>query len=194
MQRTCWLWCIGVLMTAAACGAGDIRDGRVAGDSTLVADAEVEEDYEVLLGTPLADTLRGDARFGLVTDSDTGQNVFVIELQTGFDFAGGFFVAHGASTPPRPGTHDLVPLSDSLKSVLPGRYSIFYRQGMLKNLVSREGTVTFSTVTDTLIEGTFDALLYGFVAKGRQRLPNAEIRARGHFSARPGSPGFIIGL
>jgi len=193
MLRVRWPWCLALLLLLAACAGGN-PDDVPAGTAPADEQEEEEEDYEVLLGNALTDTLRGDARFGYVVDPDANQPTFIVELKTGYDFAGGFFVARGGEALPTPGEHPLLAVSDSLKSVPPGRYAIIYRQGMVKDLASQAGTVTFTTVTDTLIEGTFDALLYGFVAKGRQRLPNAEIRARGHFSARPGSPGFIIGL
>ena len=196
LRRKRGLWFVLLLAFVAACGGNDLTDGAPGGTgSSGEGDGDEEAaDYEVLLGTPLVDTLRGDARFGLVTDSDTGHNVFVIELQTGFDFAGGFFLVYGNEGPPAPGTHDLVPLADSLGGVPPGRYAILYRQGMLKDLVSREGQLTLSGVTDTLITGTFDVMLQGFLTNGQQRLPNAEVRARGRFQASPGNTGYIIGL
>ena len=189
-----WPWYVFVLLLAAACNAGDDPAAGPAGAGAEEAEEEEEQDYVVFLSTPLADTLQGNAMFGLVVDADTGRETFVVELESGFDFAGGFFVAYGDDALPAVGTHDLVALSDSLKTVPPGRYAIVYRQGMLKDLVSRSGTVTFSTVNDTLIEGSFDALLHGFVAIGQRRLSNAEVHARGRFRATSGAPGYIIGL
>lgn len=187
-----WPACAALLICVAACGAGDAP--QTAPTETDAAEEEAARDYEVLLGNAISDTLQGDARFGRVIDTDTSQETFVIELETGFDFAGGFFIAHGGPELPTTGTHELVAPSDSLGGIPPGRYAIVYRQGMLRDLASRAGTVTFSTVTDTLIEGSFDATLRGFLALDARRLPNAEVHARGSFRARPGSPGYIIGL
>ena len=191
-----WPCYVVVLLLLAACSnTGETpQSGLEETDEEGVEEEVREQDYEVLLGNALNDTLRGRAAFGLVVDSDTGEQIFVIELVSGYDFAGGFFIAHGGAGPPATGTHELVAFTDSLRSVPRGGYAVVYRQGMLRDLVSQRGTVTFSTVTDTLIAGTLDATLRGFVAIAQRRLPNAEVHARGRFRARPGSPGYIIGL
>jgi hypothetical protein len=180
-----------MLVLCAACGTAE---EEAEGGPAEEAGQEEEEDYQVFLGNALADTLQGDAQFGLVVHTETGEETFVIELVTGYDFAGGFFVARGGNQKPAPGTYPLTALSDSVKGVPAGQYVVIYRQGMLRDLVSRAGTVTFSTVSDTLIEGTLDATLHGFLTSSRGWLTDAEVRARGQFRARPGAPGYIIGL
>lgn len=196
MRQWCWLWCLTLLLVAACGGAGEAEDGAAAAEDETEAEQVKQEEkaYEVFLGNVLSDTLRGDARFGFVYDPDAGHNIFVVELQSGYDFAGGFFIARGGDDMPVVGTFPLVPRSDSLKGVSMGQYTILYRQGMLRDLTSASGSVRFTLVSDTLIEGTFDATLRGFLASGRQQLTNAEVASRGRFKAKPGAPGYIMGL
>lgn len=186
--------CIAALAGAvSACGGDEgVGDGGREAASDVSSDAS--PNYEVFLANALSDTLRGAANFGRVLDSRTGDELFVIRLSTGFDFAGGVVISRRDTVPPEPGTYDLSAPTDSLATVPVNKFLIIYREGMLRDLRSTAGTLTFSVVTDTLIEGRFDATLQGVIAERGRDLAKGEVHAVGHFRAAHGMPGYVIGL
>ncbi len=177
----------------SACGADDDAGGggrETAGDESGAATHE----YEVYLGNALTDTLRGTASFGRVLDPRTGDELFVIRLSTGFDFAGGVVISRRDTVPPKPGSYNLAASADSLVIVPVNQFLIIYREGMLRDLRSTAGTLTFSVVTDSLIEGRFDATLRGVIADRGRDLTEGQVHAVGRFRAGPGMSGYVIGL
>jgi hypothetical protein len=151
-------------------------------------------EYQVTLGNALSDTLRGVANFGRVQDPQTGEELFVIRLSTGFDFAGGIVISRRDTTLPKPGDYDLAVAADSSAAVPDDKFFIIFREGMLWDLRSESGTLTFSTVTDSLIEGRFNARLQGEIAERGRELTEGEVHAVGRFRAGSGMTGYVIGL
>lgn len=191
---------VALVLLVGGCGAEEApgaleggEDGAEEGAEQVVLEAE-ESDFELLLANAIRDTLRGSAAFGTVFDPGTGETAFVIDLSTGRDFAGGFIIARHGDAMPSAGTYELAALTDSTRALLSPTFAVVYREGMLRDLRSSSGTLVLSSVADTLIEGRIDAVLRGLLVTGSQPLPQAEVHARGRFRARPGNPGYIVGL
>lgn len=147
--------------------------------------------YRVVLANALTDTLRGAAHFGVVYETQSRSERFVIRLESDFDFAGGVVFARRDTTVPSPGTYALDAPADSVVS--DDAFILLYREGMLRDMRATSGTLALSTVTDTLIVGTFDARLRGRIAFP-DRIGGADVHAVGSFRASPGLDGFVIGL
>lgn len=168
-----------------------------ADDSLLVHDLKPgEDDYRVELTGLVPDTLSGRATFGPVVDGPTGKRMMVVRLHTGLDFGGGFFVLAPGDGFPGVGTHPISVVPDSLKGkgAQPSGLWVAYRRGLLFDLVSNAGTVTFTTLTDTLVAGTLDVTLAGTVALPGGSPQQGELTARGTFRAHSEGAGFILGL
>lgn len=184
---------MGVLLFVSACGPND-QAGTGGGEMEAEESEEQPMEYRVTLGNALSDTLQGEANFGRVQDPRSGEELFVIRLSTGFDFAGGIVISRRDTTMPEPGDYDLALAADSAATVPDDKFFIIYREGMLWDLRSESGTLTFSTVSDSLIEGSFDATLQGEIAERGRELTEGEVHAVGRFRAGPGMTGYVIGL
>ncbi len=167
-----------------------------ADDSLLVHEVQPgEDDYRVELTGIVPDTLSGRASFGRVVDGPTRQILSVVRLNTGLDFGGGFFILMPGERFPGVGTHPVATVADSLRGrVQPNGLWVAYRRGLLFDLVSTDGTVTFDAVSDTLVSGTVDVTLTGTVALPGGSPTDGVLRARGTFRAHSEGAGFIIGL
>lgn len=181
------------VLVSSACGSGD-GGGEGVGEVQVEESAESPFQYEVRLGNAISDTLQGSANFGRASDPRTGEELLVIRLSTGFDFAGGIVISRRDTTLPTPGDYTLAATADSLEGVPTDEFFIIYREGMLRDLRSRAGTLTFTTVTDSLIEGRFDATLRGEIADRGRELTEGEVHAVGRFRAVRGMTGYVIGL
>lgn len=168
-----------------------------ADDSLLVYDVQPgEDDYRVELTGLVPDTLAGRATFGRVVDGPTGKVMSVVRLRTGLDFGGGFFILAPGDRFPAPGTYPISVVPDSMKAkgAQPDGIWVAYRRGLLFDLVSTQGTVTLTAVTDTLVSGRLDVTLAGTVALPGGSPQDGELRARGSFRAHDEGAGFILGL
>lgn len=181
------------LLMLVGCESGE-PTGMASGGEDAEDAEQTSEAYQVVLGNAISDTLRGGAGFGLVFDQTTRKKHFVIRLSTGFDFAGGFVMARPDTTLPEPGQYELRTQADSLAGVEDDSFLLFYREGMIRNLTATSGSLTLSTVTDTLIVGRFDATLRGMVAGMEREADAVEVHAVGEFRANPDLDGYIIGL
>ncbi|MEX1055666.1 MAG: hypothetical protein WED81_06525, partial [Rhodothermales bacterium] len=137
--------------------------------------------------------LRGKASFGQMLDPQTGENLFVIRLASSFDFVGGFLIARRNPDLPAPGSFGIAAAADSLAPP-ENNFIVLYREGMLRDMKSLEGTLTLTTVTDTLIAGRFNAAMAGYFMEGDRRLADARILASGRFRAQRGITGYFMGL
>lgn len=187
---------IGVFVCAAvilltACGAEEQADGP--GQETGESESEaLEAEYRVVLGNAITDTLRGSASFGHVLSHSTDSLQFVIRLASGFDFAGGMILTRGSDELPEEGTYDLA--ADSVEEAAGERFVLLYHEGMLRDLRSVSGSLTLSSVTDSLIVGEFDAILKGYIAERGRDIESGEVHAVGRFRAKEGIEGYVIGL
>ncbi len=177
----------------SGCGSED-GAGEGLGEVEAEEAAESPFQYEVRLGNAVSDTLQGNANFGRVADPRTGEELLVIRLSTGFDFAGGIVISRRDTTLPEPGDFDLSASADSIQAAPAEDFFIIYREGMLRDLRSESGTLTFTTVTDSLIEGRFEATLQGEIADRGRELTEGEVYAVGRFRAVRGMTGYVIGL
>lgn len=186
-----------MVFTTAACSGQEapVPDDAPPAEQAVDADAPKPRtyDYEVVLRDALTDTLKGSARFGMVLDQQAGARTFVIDLDTGSDFAGGLILARRGEARPAAGTYRLVASTDSTGDASDG-FALVYREGMLKDFGAEQGTLTLAHVSDTLVQGTFEASLAGQLADQGRDMKAASARARGHFKARPGQTGYIIGM
>jgi len=174
----------------SACGSDE--SGTEPGELDASAGgASAASDYRVVLANALTDTLRGPAHFGVVYETQGRSERFVIRLESDFDFAGGVVFARRDTTLPVPGTYMLDVPADSVVS--DDAFILLYREGMLRDMRATSGTLALSTVTDTLIVGTFDARLRGRIAFP-DRTGGADVHAVGSFRASQGLVGFVIGL
>lgn len=189
-----WLirWCTLLMaVLVSACGAeedANLPAAETAGGSP----PEMSAAYEVVLGNAITDTLRGNATFGRVRDPQSDAVQLVIRLRSGFDFAGGVLIARESDELPEEGTYDLEP--DTVRMAAGNQFTIVFREGMLRDLRSYSGTLTLSTVTDSLIVGRFDAALRGYISEGTRELESGEVHAVGRFRADRGMAGYVIGL
>jgi hypothetical protein len=180
------------------CGA-DNSQGNDTGAADSVATVQAQEDeeefdYRAFLTGAIVDTLEGDASFGWVVSAGTTQQRLLIRLTVPGDFTGGFFINLGDSTLPAPGEYDLTAREPEDPEVQLNEYGIVYRKGLLLNLASTSGTLTLESVTDTLIQGSFNATLFGETRVPAAAALEGEVNANGEFQARPGRIGFILGL
>lgn len=180
------------LMTAG-CGTGDAPPELPIGEQADNSDV-TSAGYRAILGNALSDTLSGPAGFGTVLEPESRQYRFVIRLASGFDFAGGIIFARSDTAMPETGEYQLETATDSLAATQAGEFAMFYREGMLRELRATSGTLTLSTVTDTLIAGTFDATLRGNVASLNLEGRTAEVHVTGRFRAGRELRGYVIGL
>lgn len=171
-----------------ACGAED--PAAPAGDAGEPSDVSTE--YEVVLANAISDTLRGRATFGRVYSPQEEITQLVIRLRSSYDFAGGVVITRRSDALPEERTYDLD--RDSLRMATGDQFVVIYREGMLYDLRSVGGSLTFSTVTDTLITGRFDATLRGHISEGSRDLEEGEVHAVGRFQAERGLSGYVIGL
>ncbi len=146
--------------------------------------------YTVYLQGAVTDTLQGPASFGVVVGGEHSRRHFVIALESEYDIAGGFFLVRGRPERPAPGTYTLAPPDSGAYDA----FGLIYREGMQLHLRATSGMLTLTTVSDTLIEGTFEAALRGYLIRSGERLPEARVNARGTFRARPDDVGFVVGL
>lgn len=180
-----------LLLIVHVAGCGDeIENGAGAGSPSGVAQEE-GEGYRVILRGVVNDTLSGRAQFGDVYDQVTQRVNPVIELVTSDDFAGGMFIAYGGSRWPGDGRYTLSGSTDDENG---DGFQLVYRQGLYRSFRATSGNIAFSVVTDTLIRGTFDAVMVGEVAERGRDPVEGEVEVTGSFGARPGQPGYIIGL
>lgn len=179
-----------VALLASACGADVPTGDGVQGSEDGEAESRSAQ-YTVTLGNALTDTLAGRAHFGIVYETQSRSERFVIRLASTFDFAGGVVLARRDTTLPDAGTYALDARHDSLAA--DEDFILLYREGMLRDMRASSGTLNLISVTDTLIVGTFDAQLRGRVAFP-DRVGGAEVHAVGRFRASPNLDGFVIGL
>lgn len=154
---------------------------------------EIRSDYRMILAGAISDTLRGRAVFGHVMLARSRTEQFVIKLETGVDFVGGMFITRNSIDLPETGTHQLAAADPESDAAPLQGYYVVYREGLLRHLRSRGGSVTFDVVTDTLISGTLQATLAGMVST-RTGMRPGEVHVSGRFSAHSGIVGFLIGL
>ncbi len=182
-------------LLVGACGSTEDPNGEVIPASSDNARVE-SADFRLILGGSATDTLSGDATYGHVINPRTDRIQLVIKLEVGVDFVGGVFIARGDSLLPEERTYDLVNTEEAHPDSVPsGAFFVVYQEGLLRQLTSRDGTVSFSHVSDTLISGTLEATLRGHVGTGRGgQIRPGEIRMNGRFDAQRGIVGFIVGL
>lgn len=180
-------------LSIGGCGSEDVP-----GNAALPEDADVEasqHDYRVILAGAATDTLSGSAVFGYVVEPETGKELFVVKLETGLDVVGGLFVARGNRDLPEARSYALVNTAEVADSELGDRFKISYQEGLLRRLRSRQGTVTFSHVSDSLVAGSIEATLRGEVASGRGgSIRVDDVHVSGRFEAGPGTIGFVVGI
>lgn len=181
-----------LLSAAAVLSIGCDRNGddlAPDGSSTGVADADVDG-YRVIFRGVVNDTLTGRAQFGDVYDAQTQQISPIIELITASDFAGGLFIAPGGNSWPNTGRFSVGDGAGDTGE----QFTLVYRQGLYRAFRSSSGSLSLSVVSDTLIRGSFDVVMTGSVAERGREPVDGEVEVSGSFSARPGQPGYIIGL
>lgn len=197
--RLC-LACVMFLFILPGCGStldgtdsGEGADSTQAGSRVSGADL-AKQDYRVFLSGAVLDTLHGNASFGKIWQPANGREEYLIELRAGSDFTGGMFIPIGDTTLPGPGTYDLAvpPPGDSTRPQ--PAYRIYYRRGLIINLASVSGKLTFSSVQDTLIQGSFDTVMRGDVPVPGAGVQPGEVHAHGEFKARAGNVGFVVGV
>ncbi len=184
-----------LILVAAGCSTAE--DDPPAPTDAAAAEQEITEtdaknDFTIYLSGAVQDTLRGRAAFGDVVISGTQKPFTLIDLRAGGDFTGGFFIVFDSTGLPPVGEVDFAAATDSAEAT--GGTRIVYRRGLLVDLRSRSGSVTFTQVSDTLIAGEIDAALYGVEYEEGTEMPGVELRARGAFRAHPGNVGYILGL
>lgn len=177
----------------AGCDSGDSAVD-IAGGTASDAREERSTEHRVILGNAILDTLAGRAEFGVVVEPESGDYHFVIRLATGFDFAGGLIMARPDTALPPPGEYSLGAGADSTAAAGAAGFTMYYREGMQRNLRAESGTLTLSTVTDTLITGRFDAILRGMITGMDRAAGEAEVHAVGSFRADGDMNGYVIGL
>lgn len=181
-----------ILTSVAACDGEE--DAATPGVEASDGEGESSAGYRVVLGNAITDTLRGRATFGTVVEPESGQARLVIRLASDFDFAGGIVMARRDTVLPDPGSYSFQQAADSLAGIPPGDFILFYREGMLRDMRAASGSMTLSTVTDSLVRGTFDVMLRGRTAGIDRSGTGSEVHATGRFEARRGLEGFVIGL
>ncbi len=179
-----------LLLMLAACGEAPHVPAAPgpAEDEALGAGA-----FEVFFAGVLTDTLRGEARFGVVMDARTQARRFVVVMRPTGLLAGGLFLARTREALPAEGRYAITAYADSL--ALPAEdFVLVYRDGMRRAMDSAEGTVTFTVVRDTLLAGEFTATLEGAVMRPSGPPAEGAATVQGAFRAARGDVGFILGL
>ncbi len=188
-------------------GCGDSDDDVIrnadANPGEELVDEEGEEgepaDYHVFLSGALVDTLSGDAIFGEVWNPVTREHRLIIELVVGRGPGSGMYISQNDMSPPEPGTYSLAP-QEGQDAAPEGTYAISYREGLLRIVTSRAGTLTIEEVTDSTITGQFDAELFGEVVRVNRNpgvLPYQGpqvLNAEGTFEAHRGTMGYVVGI
>lgn len=169
-----------------ACGDDPANDLVVG-----TASADNVDGYRVIFRGVVNDTLSGRAVFGEVYDPETQTLTALVELVTTEDFAGGMFLGYSEPALPAAGRYAVDP---SAYAEGEDGFTLVYRQGLYRYFTARTGNVVFTAITDTLVEGTFDAVMVGEVAERGRDPVEGEVEVTGAFSARRGNPGYIIGL
>lgn len=191
MMRPSLWFVIAMAVLVSACKAED-QPVTPSAETSERRQQEPTAAYEVVLANAISDTLTGNASFGRVRNPREERRQLVIRLRSSFDFAGGVIITRMSADLPDEGTHDLA--ADSAKYAAGEQFVIIYREGMLRDLRSFSGTLTLSSVTDTLITGEFDAMLRGYISEGSRDLQAGEVHAVGRFRAQRGMSGYVIGL
>ena len=177
------LMMLGTMVVACETSESPSPDVAITSGSEVVG---TSVGYRVVMTYLSPDTLHGRARFGPVYETGTGRERFVIRLASGFDDAGGFIIVQNDTVPPAVGSYAFGALGNTLE--------LLYREGMLRNLRASSGMIRFTTVTDTLVAGTFEVDMrgpfFGMGAEGEE----ADVRAMGWFRAEPGLDGLLLGL
>lgn len=188
------LLCTAALLFFSACEMGAAPEEELAPSDTTAAGVQEDFPYEVVLYGVSPDTLRGEAAFGRVLERNSGREEFIIELEAGGGFAGGLYITRGDTVRPEVGTYQLADAAQRDSTLGPGRYVLFLQEGLMRQMASSGGQLTFDIVTDTLIAGSFDATLRGVTSEGGTAPSESEIRARGTFRAVSENVGYIVGL
>ncbi len=184
-------WAIFAAVFVSACGAE--KQTAQPGTETPSGEPEAASTaYEVVLANAISDTLRGSASFGRVRHPLENTRHLVIRLTSPYDFAGGVVITRRSPDLPEEGTYPLT--TDSTRIASGEHFVIIYREGMLRDLRSVSGSLTLSTVTDSLIAGRFNATLRGYISEGGRDLEAGEVHAVGRFTAERGMSGYVIGL
>ncbi len=199
MRFKLWPFLCLLLSIAAGCESFRGQEAGASTDSTRAsgeggASDETATAYRAFLTGAVTDTLRGNAWFGNVVNPETGKDQTVIKLQTGIEFTGGIFITRGDAEPLQAGRYSLADVSESQGAATDGAFVILYREGLSRKLASVSGNLLLETISDTLIQGSFEANLSGLISIGGRSPARGEVRARGEFSARAGTVGYIIGL
>lgn len=189
-----------LLFLALVVGLGACGEDRPARTDTTAQDADdpASTEYVVRISGAEQDTLRDGASFGTIMNTKTKERHFVIEMRTPSGFTGGLYFLRGDTLRPEAGTYDLVSAADSV-SHDEKRLSLVYRSGARRNLTSTSGTLTIETSSDSLIAGQFEATLRGRVAenvaaRSKEEAGQQEVQAQGHFRARRGKVGYMMGF
>lgn len=162
-------------------------------DGTPVRPAqETEDGYRAVFRGLVVDTLSGRSQFGHIIDPRTGQLNWIIEFITADDFAGGMFIASPTADLPSEERYGIS--ADALDDPDGNNLALVYRHGLYRVFRARSGTISFSHISDTLVSGSFDAVLLGEVAERGREAIRGEAEVSGTFSARSGNPGYVIGL
>lgn len=161
-------------------------------DAAVAIDEEAVDYRFYFMTSAQADTLEGDAQYGMVLNRRLDANELVIQLSAGGGYGGGLYLARRDTTLPAARAYDVADgNSDSLRA---DQWTVSYQAGLGTQLTSSGGRIVFETVTDTLIAGTFDVTLRGTVARGGIDDPLNEAQVRGRFRADRGPIGYFIGL
>ena len=191
-MKRLFAWCAFCLtFVVGACGGED--PSAVSGSGAENEEQEESSaEYRVVLANAVSDTLSGNATFGVVLHPERNARQLVIRLRSTFDFAGGVVISRRSMELPEEGTYDLT--ADSAAYAAGDQFRIIYREGMLRDLRSYSGTLTIESSSDTLITGSFDAMMRGYVSEGALELRSAEVHAVGRFEAEQGMAGYVIGM
>ena len=182
-------FCLAVIV--GACGGED--PAAVSGSGAENEEQEESSaEYQVVLANAVSDTLSGSATFGAVLHPGRNARQLVIRLRSSYDFAGGVVITRRGTALPEEGTYDLT--ADSAAYAAGDQFIIIYREGMLRDLRSVSGTLTIESASDTLIAGSFDAMMRGYVSEGALELLSADVHAVGRFEAEQGMAGYVIGM
>lgn len=163
-------------------------------DTTGVSGLDQRPPYTLFLSGTVSDTLQGNAAFGVVIDPGTGVEQFIVKMAAQNDFTGGVFVARRDLSLPRPGSYQLGDVARAPLSVPDSMFVVVYRKGLDRYFKSTGGTLSIDVATDSLIEGSLEAAMVGWITASGELQDGQEIRIRGSFSARPGFAGYVIGL
>lgn len=191
-----------MILFLAACGGNDLPQGQAADTlSTSGEDQEAQEEhpYRAVLTGALQDTLSGDAAFGVVVDSETGQRSFIIEMQTPGDLGGSLYLVRRDTVRPQTGTFELVSAADTAKAN--NRFALVYREGMRRRLTSSQGQLEITRASDSLLVGTFQAEMRGRIKErgaqtggDDQEADTERVHISGDFRAEQGAIGYLFGL